>query len=150
MRTSAAVEDAHSESRIPSLEMGSRQFRVKIGSVMLGMTPPFNPDEGQPNPLLIEWAQGNTINKIDIVGAKQKTECTNDNGLWKLTIKFRTLRKHAAIYDVLKTMKAGPHLISTSFQELCMYLESKTILQVFSTSDEYFEWTMTFTEQNDA
>jgi len=132
--------------------------QVKIGSVRLGKREQIekggSPWErkrseapAKPNPIDITWEQRYGIAIHEPVGRKPITQVTGPKALWTCTMQFNVTNEDSMAE--VRDLTVGPHIVRTSLDSLCMYLERKRMTQPGGTNDFYYNCTLSFIEAND-
>lgn len=143
-----------SEGAMVTVNMHDKAYHVKIHGNEIGVRDLDDPDTSKPNPLEIRYTQEFEIVVHKTVGQKPLTQCTIPDGLWKILVKFNTLKgPDGNISETLRNirdLKAGPRqFFSTLFEKgLCTYIERKEITQIKGADDWYHTVEISLIEAN--
>lgn len=119
---------------------------VSVGDVTLGKKS-YAENQSKPNPVEIVWEEKFGIEIHYPVGKKPITQCTQPEALWTCTMQFETLNEPAM--DEVRDLRVGPHMVTTSLQSICMYLDRKRMVQSQGTNDFVYRCSLSFVEAND-
>jgi len=144
-----------SEGAMVTVNMADKALHVWLHGIELGVRELDEPDTSQPNPLEIRYIQEFEIVVHKTVGQKPLTQCTIPEGLWKILVKYNSLKGTdgdlAQKLIDLKNLPAGPKkFISALFPNpgICTYIERKEITQVKGTDDWYHTVEVSLIEAN--
>jgi hypothetical protein len=116
--------------------------QVKIGDVTLGE---FGTES---NPQTITYRIRYNIAEMECI-PKRKTQAVQVNGLWEITMQFKTVKKdtHVALKNMLDD-GAGPYYVVTDLMNLSMYIKDAQVTQEPGSANTY-EWNIQLIESND-
>ena len=143
-----------SEGAMVTVNMADTAYHVKLHGIELGVRDLDDPDTSQPNPLEIRYTQEFEIVIHKTVGQKPLTQCTIPEGLWKILVKYNSLKgTDSGLSDLLKQIRdltAGPKKFYSALFDtgICTYIERKEITQTKGADDWYHTIEVSLIEAN--